>query len=168
LESNIFIIALIFVVECLHSVGYFSTYSDKIYQFLRDCINSSFSSLNLFAESTPDPVHLLSEVEKRLDSMMVEISRVDPEFRAQVEKVKDAERRERARAERLEQQRLHDEERIRRSRARAIMAGELAMKAKLKPQMFKTVLKKRGQETTQAGHDANAEEEQTKKFFAVY
>jgi hypothetical protein len=29
-------------------------------------------------------------------------------------------------------------------------------------------LKKRGQETTQAGHDANAEEEQTKKFFAVY
>lgn len=135
---------------------------------MHDSVVAAFSALKLFDDDA-DPVLVLREVEKRIDAMSAEWRIVDPEFRAQAEKVKDAERRERQRAERLEQQRLHDEERIRKSRARAIMAGELAMKAKLKPQMFKTVLRKKesGAASATSGAAEGEPDADAKRFFEV-
>ena len=110
-------------------------------------------------------LQMLTNIEARLEEYLAIIDTMDPEFVITAEKEKEKERRQRAREEKLEQQRLEQEKRVKRSleRAQAPVHKKLG-----KPVMFRSRPLQRKKRTDDSADKKTGEEEELQQWLAGF
>eukprot|EP01137_Pigoraptor_chileana_P008705 Opistho-2@55919 len=113
-------------------------------------------------EANISTLQMLTNIENRLEELFEAIELMPPDKVEQAEKMKEKERRQRQREEKLEMQRIHQEERVKRALQRA---KEAPRKKTGKPVMFRSAppLKKKRENVQR--EKKNEEEEELKYYF---
>lgn len=113
-------------------------------------------------EANISALQMLTNIENRLEELFEAIAKMPPEQVAEAEKAKEKQRRLRAREEKLEAQRLHQEERVRKALERAQAAPKTQTGKKL---MYRSAPPKQKRGTTKRRTAASAEELEHQYFF---
>ncbi|EDO43894.1 predicted protein [Nematostella vectensis] len=126
----------------------------KVEEVYRNCIGDN--------EANISTLQMLTNIENRLEELFEQIEIMPPERVEMAEKAKEKERRLRQREEKMEQQRLHQEDRVRRALERA----QAEPKRKTgKPLMFRSEPPQTRKKQQDADKKQDKEEEELKYFF---
>lgn len=126
----------------------------KVEDVYRNCIGDN--------EANISTLQMLTNIENRLEELFEQIEMMPPERVEMAEKAKEKERRMRLREEKMEQQRLHQEDRVRRALERAQAEPK---KKTGKPLMFRSEPPQTRRKQQDAGKKQDKEEEELKYFF---
>ncbi|XP_070559221.1 cilia- and flagella-associated protein 100-like isoform X2 [Ptychodera flava] len=126
----------------------------KVEDVYRNCIGDN--------EANISTLQMLTNIENRLEELFEQIEMMPPERVEAAEKAKEKERRLRLREEKLEQQRIHQEERVRRALERAQADPKKKTGKKLVYRSEPPQTKRKVDKTAQK---ANKEEEELAYFF---
>lgn len=130
------------------------TLNKKVEDVYRNCIGDN--------EANISTLQMLTNIENRLEELFEQIEIMPPERVEMAEKAKEKERRMRLREEKMEQQRLHQEDRVRRALERAQAEPK---KKTGKPLMFRSEPPQTRRKQQDAGKKQDKEEEELKYFF---
>lgn len=126
----------------------------KVEDVYRNCIGDN--------EANISTLQMLTNIENRLEELFEQIEMMPPERVEMAEKAKEKERRMRLREEKMEQQRLHQEDRVRRALERAQAEPK---KKTGKPLMFRSEPPQTRRKQQDAEKKQDKEEEELKYFF---
>ncbi|XP_068759305.1 cilia- and flagella-associated protein 100-like isoform X1 [Montipora capricornis] len=126
----------------------------KVEEVYRNCIGDN--------EANISTLQMLTNIENRLEELFEQIEMMPPERVEMAEKAKEKERRLRLREEKMEQQRLHQEDRVRRALERAQAEPK---KKTGKPLMFRSEPPQTRRKHQDADKKQDKEEEELKYFF---
>lgn len=126
----------------------------KVTEVYHKCIGGNEASINT--------LQMLTNIENRLEELFEEIESLPPEKVEAAEKAKEKERRLRLREEKLEEQRLHQEERLRRALERAQADPKKRSGRKLVYRSEPPMLKRKQKD---AASKKDKEEEELQYFF---
>ncbi|XP_065910899.1 cilia- and flagella-associated protein 100-like [Dysidea avara] len=126
----------------------------KVTEVYHKCIGGNEASINT--------LQMLTNIENRLEELFEEIESLPPEKVEAAEKAKEKERRLRQREEKLAEQRLHQEERLRRALERAQADPKKRMGRKLVYRSEPPMLKRKQQD---AANKKDKEEEELQYYF---
>jgi len=127
----------------------------KVEEVYRNCIGDN--------EANISTLQMLTNIENRLEELFEMIEMMPPEKVEAAEKAKEKERRLRLREEKLEQQKLHQEDRVRRALARAQADPKKKTGKRLVFRSEPPQIKKKQDE---ASHKMDKEEEELAYFFS--
>lgn len=130
------------------------TLNKKVEEVYRNCIGDN--------EANISTLQMLTNIENRLEELFEQIEMMPPERVEMAEKAKEKERRMRLREEKMEQQRLHQEDRVRRALERAQAEPK---KKTGKPLMFRSEPPQTRRKQQDADKKQDKEEEELKYFF---
>ena len=130
-----------------------SSFDERVEHVYLNCIGEN--------EAGIDTLQMLTNIENRLEELFEKMQKMPPEKLAEAEKDKDKERRRRLREEKLEAQRKHQEERVRRAQLRAQAQPKRHQGKKL---MYRSAPPEK-KKTEQRKKEASAEEEERRYFF---
>jgi hypothetical protein len=126
-------------------------FNQKVKEVYRKCLGDAEGNLSI--------LQMLTSIENRLETLFETIEMMPKDKVEQAEKVKDKERRQRIREEKMEAQRLLQEERVRKALERA----KAPVKKKTgKPIVFRSALPQRKVKKTE---ESKTKEEGIKLFF---
>lgn len=126
----------------------------KVEEVYRHCIGDN--------EANISTLQMLTNIENRLEELFEQIEVMPPDRVEMAEKAKEKERRMRLREEKMEQQRLHQEDRVRRALERAQAEPK---KKTGKPLMFRSEPPQTRRKQQDADKKQDKEEEELKYFF---
>lgn len=126
----------------------------KVEEVYRNCIGDN--------EANISTLQMLTNIENRLEELFEQIEVMPPDRVEMAEKAKEKERRMRLREEKMEQQRLHQEDRVRRALERAQAEPK---KKTGKPLMFRSEPPQTRRKQQDADKKQDKEEEELKYFF---
>ncbi|CAH3026085.1 unnamed protein product [Porites evermanni] len=130
------------------------TLNKKVEEVYRNCIGDN--------EANISTLQMLTNIENRLEELFEQIEVMPPDRVEMAEKAKEKERRMRLREEKMEQQRLHQEDRVRRALERAQAEPK---KKTGKPLMFRSEPPQRRRKQQDSDKKQDKEEEELKYFF---
>lgn len=130
------------------------TLNKKVEDVYRNCIGDN--------EANISTLQMLTNIENRLEELFEQIEVMPPDRVEMAEKAKEKERRMRLREEKMEQQRLHQEDRVRRALERAQAEPK---KKTGKPLMFRSEPPQRRRKQQDSDKKQDKEEEELKYFF---
>ncbi|KAK3737753.1 hypothetical protein QZH41_017217, partial [Actinostola sp. cb2023] len=128
--------------------------NNKVEEVYRNCIGDN--------EANISTLQMLTNIENRLEELFEQIEIMPPDRVEMAEKAKEKERRLRVREEKMEQQRLHQEDRVRRALERAQAEPK---KKTGKPLMFRSEPPQTRKKQQDADKKQDKEEEELKYFF---
>ncbi|XP_020619438.1 cilia- and flagella-associated protein 100-like [Orbicella faveolata] len=126
----------------------------KVEEVYRNCIGDN--------EANISTLQMLTNIENRLEELFEQIEVMPPDRVEMAEKAKEKERRMRLREEKMEQQRIHQEDRVRRALERAQAEPK---KKTGKPLMFRSEPPQTRRKQQDADKKQDKEEEELKYFF---
>lgn len=127
----------------------------KVEEVYRNCIGDN--------EANISTLQMLTNIENRLEELFENIEMMPPDRVEMAEKAKEKERRLRLREEKMEQQRLHQEDRVRRALERAQAEPK---KKTGKPLMFRSEPPQTRKKQQDGDKKQDKEEEELKYFFS--
>ena len=128
---------------------------------LNDKVKDVYKKCGFECDAAPSTLSMLTDLEARLEELLGHIKHMPQEYVIKAEKLKEKERRERVRTERLTQQQEQYEERLRKSIERSMQAPK---KRTGKPVMFRSA-KPQKKETKTDNSIAEEKERELKEFF---
>jgi len=134
---------------------------EQLLKDLNEKVKSVYIACGHDADANPTTLTMLTELEGKLEHLLSEMEKMDPEYVEAAEKSKEKERRERVRQLRMKEQQEEYEARLRRSMERAAAPIK---KQSGKPAMTRSYLKKPKKKKTKK----NLAEEQKKKQMERY
>mmetsp|Transcript_21503 Transcript_21503/g.38002 ORF Transcript_21503/g.38002 Transcript_21503/m.38002 type:complete len:179 (-) Transcript_21503:70-606(-) len=129
---------------------------------LHEKVKEVYRRCGFDCDASPSTLSMLTDLEARLEDLLGQIEHMPEEYVIKAEKLKEKERRERVRAERMAQQQQVYEERLRKSIERSMQAPK---KKTGKPAMFRSAPPQR---KVRKKDDSAAEEkaQDMKEFFS--
>lgn len=135
---------------------------DQLLKDLHAKVRKVYTDCQMDVSANPTTLSMLTDLEGKLESLLSQMTQMDPAYVDQAEKAKEKERRERVRQQRLKIQQEEYEERLRRSMARAAAPVK---KVKGKKVMYRVDIQKK--KTRKKKTDTAAEEaKRNERYFS--
>eukprot|EP00750_Incisomonas_marina_P016672 INCI19271.1.p1 GENE.INCI19271.1~~INCI19271.1.p1 ORF type:complete len:544 (-),score=173.49 INCI19271.1:843-2474(-) len=136
---------------------------EQLLKDLNEKVKSVYVACGSDADANPTTLTMLTELEGKLEYLLSEMEKMDPEYVETAEKSKEKERRERVRQLRMKEQQEEYEARLRRSMERAAAPIK---KQSGKPAMTRSYLKVPKKKKTKKNREEEEKKKQMERYFS--